>query len=120
NCLGLGYGSKAWPPQTHFTFPHDRGSLAEATLRCVGVGKCRQYEGGVMCPSFRVTRDEEHSTRGRAHVLWEMTRGEVIRDAWRDEHVNSALDLCLSCKGCMSHFPFNVDFPTYQSEFLSP
>ena len=61
-----------WEPHTHFRFPQDHGSLAHATLRCVGVGKCRHYEGGVMCPSFRVTREEEHSTRGRAHLLWEM------------------------------------------------
>ena len=117
--LRLGLDYKPWQPETHFKFPHDHGSLAEATLRCVGVGKCRQHEGGVMCPSFRVTREEEHSTRGRAHLLWEMTRGEVIRDRWRDEHVKSALDLCLSCKGCKSDCPVNVDVATYKAEFLS-
>ena len=117
--LRLGADYKPWQPQTHFKFPHDHGSLAEATLRCVGVGKCRQHEGGVMCPSFRVTREEEHSTRGRAHLLWEMTRGEVVRDRWRDSHVKSALDLCLSCKGCKSDCPVNVDVATYKAEFLS-
>jgi Fe-S oxidoreductase len=117
--LRLGANYKPWQPETHFKFPHDHGSLAEATLRCVGVGKCRQYEGGVMCPSFRVTREEEHSTRGRAHLLWEMTRGEVIRDQWRDTRVKSALDLCLSCKGCKSDCPVNVDVATYKAEFLS-
>ena len=117
--LRLGADQKPWQPETHFTFPHDHGSLAEATLRCVGVGKCRQYEGGVMCPSFRVTREEEHSTRGRAHLLWEMTRGEVVREQWRDLHVKSALDLCLSCKGCKSDCPVGVDVATYKAEFLS-
>ena len=72
---GSGAGYHPWQPDTHFKFPADDGSLAKATLRCVGVGKCRQYDGGVMCPSFRVTREEKHSTRGRAHLLWEMTKG---------------------------------------------
>jgi Fe-S oxidoreductase len=117
--LRLGANYKPWQPETHFKFPHDHGRLAEATLRCVGVGKCRQYEGGVMCPSFRVTREEEHSTRGRAHLLWEMTQGEVIRDQWRDARVKSALDLCLSCKGCKSDCPVGVDVATYKAEFLS-
>jgi FAD/FMN-containing dehydrogenase/Fe-S oxidoreductase len=104
---------------THFHFPDDNGDLALATLRCVGVGKCRRDEGGVMCPSFRATRDEEHSTRGRAHLLWEMTRGDVLRDGWRDEHVKDSLDLCLSCKGCKSECPVGVDVATYKAEFLS-
>ncbi|HYA26246.1 MAG TPA: FAD-binding and (Fe-S)-binding domain-containing protein, partial [Terriglobales bacterium] len=103
--LRLGADYRPWEPQTHFQFPQDHGSLASATLRCVGVGKCRQYEGGVMCPSFRVTREEGHSTRGRAHLLWEMTQGQVIKDGWRDEHVKQSLDLCLACKGCKSDCP---------------
>jgi FAD/FMN-containing dehydrogenase/Fe-S oxidoreductase len=115
--LGVDYGP--WQPATHFKFPHDHGSLAAATLRCVGVGKCRESSGGVMCPSFRVTLEEEHSTRGRAHLLWEMTKGEVIRDGWRDQHVKSSLDLCLSCKGCKSDCPVAVDVATYKAEFLS-
>ena len=73
--LRLGAGYSPWEPETNFKFAADHGSLAEATLRCVGVGKCRREEGGVMCPSYRVTREEEHSTRGRAHLLWEMTQG---------------------------------------------
>jgi FAD/FMN-containing dehydrogenase/Fe-S oxidoreductase len=117
--LRLGAAYKPWQPGTHFKFPQDNGSLAQATLRCVGVGKCRQYEDGVMCPSFRVTREEEHSTRGRAHLLWEMTQGEVIREKWRDPHVKSALDLCLACKGCKSDCPVGVDVATYKAEFLS-
>ncbi len=117
--LRLGAGYQPWAPPTHFQYPEDHGSLAHATLRCVGVGKCRQDAGGVMCPSFRVTRDEEHSTRGRAHLLWEMTKGDVIRDGWRDEHVKDSLDLCLACKGCKSDCPVGVDVATYKAEFLS-
>jgi FAD/FMN-containing dehydrogenase/Fe-S oxidoreductase len=117
--LRLGEHYRPWEPQTHFKFVEDHGSLAHATLRCVGVGKCRHYEGGVMCPSFRVTREEEHSTRGRAHLLWEMTQGEVIRDGWQDENVKRSLDLCLACKGCKSDCPVGVDVATYKAEFLS-
>jgi len=117
--LRLGAEYHPWEPQTHFRFPEDHGSLASSTLRCVGVGKCRRYDGGVMCPSFRVTGEEQHSTRGRAHLLWEMTKGEVIRDGWQDEHVKESLDLCLACKGCKSDCPVGVDVATYKAEFLS-
>jgi FAD/FMN-containing dehydrogenase/Fe-S oxidoreductase len=117
--LRLGADYDPWEPKTHFQFPEDQGSLANATLRCVGVGKCRRYEGGVMCPSFRVTREEEHSTRGRAHLLWEMTQGDVVRDGWQDERVKESLDLCLACKGCKSDCPVGVDVATYKAEFLS-
>jgi len=117
--LRLGAGYRPWQPATHFKFPADDGSFAKATLRCVGVGKCRQYDGGVMCPSFRVTREEKHSTRGRAHLLWEMTNGGVIKGQWQDEDVKSSLDLCLSCKGCKSDCPVAVDVATYKAEFLS-
>jgi FAD/FMN-containing dehydrogenase/Fe-S oxidoreductase len=117
--LRLGPNYEPWQPETHFKFPDDHGSLASATLRCVGVGKCRRYEGGVMCPSFRVTREEEHSTRGRAHLLWEMTQGEVIKDRWQNEAVKESLDLCLACKGCKSDCPTGVDVATYKAEFLS-
>jgi FAD/FMN-containing dehydrogenase/Fe-S oxidoreductase len=117
--MRLGAGYQAPQLGTHFQYPADHGSLAHATLRCVGVGKCRHYEGGVMCPSFRVTREEEHSTRGRAHLLWEMTRGDVITGGWRDESVKESLDLCLACKGCKSDCPVGVDVATYKAEFLS-
>jgi Fe-S oxidoreductase len=117
--LRLGAGYEPWDPETHFQFPHDHGSLAHATLRCVGVGKCRREEGGLMCPSWRVTHEEEHSTRGRAHLLWEMAKGDVIRDGWHNEDVKQSLDLCLSCKGCKSDCPVGVDLATYKAEFLS-
>jgi FAD/FMN-containing dehydrogenase/Fe-S oxidoreductase len=117
--LRLGPNYAPWEPQTHFQFPQDHGSLSHAALRCVGVGKCRREEGGVMCPSWRATHDEEHSTRGRAHLLWEMTQGEVIGDGWRSEEVKHSLDLCLACKGCKSDCPVSVDVATYKAEFLS-
>ena len=122
--LRLGPNYAPWEPKTHFQFPLDHGSLSHATLRCVGVGKCRREEGGVMCPSWRATHEEEHSTRGRAHLLWEMTQGParedaIIRDQWRSEEVKQSLDLCLACKGCKSDCPVAVDVATYKAEFLS-
>jgi FAD/FMN-containing dehydrogenase/Fe-S oxidoreductase len=122
--LRFGASYSPWEPKTNFQFLDDHGSLAQATTRCVGVGKCRREEGGVMCPSYRATHDEEHSTRGRAHLLWEMTQGDgrkdgIIRDGWRSEEVKQSLDLCLACKGCKSDCPVGVDVATYKSEFLS-
>ncbi|MCP3799411.1 FAD-binding oxidoreductase [Allokutzneria sp. A3M-2-11 16] len=96
---------------------HDKGSFAGAIRRCLGVGSCRQ-SSGTMCPSFQVTGDEVHSTRGRARVLSEMLRGEFIAEGWRSEAVRDALDLCLSCKACKSACPVNVDMATYKAEFL--
>jgi FAD/FMN-containing dehydrogenase/Fe-S oxidoreductase len=110
---------KMWKPETHFKFPSDHGSLADAASRCVGVGKCRSDEGGVMCPSYRVTREEEHSTRGRARLLWEMASGDVLKGQWRDEDVKESLDLCLACKGCKSDCPVAVDMASYKAEFFS-
>jgi FAD/FMN-containing dehydrogenase len=105
---------------THFQFPEDGGSFFEAAGRCFGVGKCRHTEGGVMCPSFMATREEQHSTRGRARLLFEMmsTAGPVS-NPWRSEEVKEALDLCLACKGCKSDCPVRVDMATYKAEFLS-
>ncbi len=104
---------------THFTFPDDDGSLAQASLRCLGLGECRKHDGGSMCPSYMVTLEEQHSTRGRAHMLFELLQGEVISGGWHDKHVKKALDLCLSCKACKSECPTNVDIATYRAEFLS-
>jgi FAD/FMN-containing dehydrogenase/Fe-S oxidoreductase len=106
-------------PKVHFAYPEDGGSFAHAALRCVGAGKCRDTEAGTMCPSYMVTLDEEHTTRGRARVLFEMLQGEVITDGWRSKEVHEALDLCLSCKGCKGDCPVNVDMATYKAEFLS-
>lgn len=117
--LGTDYNPAPMPPNAHFSFAGDNGSFAQATLRCVGVGKCRRLDGGTMCPSFMVTREEEHSTRGRAHLLFEMLEGNPIEDGWHDEHVKDALDLCLACKGCKGDCPVQVDMATYKAEFLS-
>ena len=105
--------------KTYFQFPEDHGSFAEATERCFGIGKCRGLNGGTMCPSFMVTREEQHTTRGRAHLLFELMRGDVLRDGWRDEHVKEALDLCLGCKGCKGDCPVSVDVASYKAEFLA-
>jgi FAD/FMN-containing dehydrogenase/Fe-S oxidoreductase len=123
--LRIGAAYDPAQPQTHFAFQDDRGSFARATLRCVGVGLCRrehvETEHDVMCPSFMATREEQHSTRGRAHLLWEMMRGEgsPITGGVRDIHVKRSLDLCLACKGCKSDCPVNVDMATYKAEFLA-
>jgi FAD/FMN-containing dehydrogenase/Fe-S oxidoreductase len=120
--LRLGADYKPWNPETYFKYPDDNGSFAHAALRCVGVGKCRRTDGegeqNTMCPSYMVTREEMHSTRGRTHLLWEMMNGNLITD-WHDEHVKEALDLCLSCKGCKGDCPVNVDVATYKAEFLA-
>ena len=117
--LRLGADYKPLEPETHFKFPDDDGSLAKASLRCVGLGACRKSDSGSMCPSYMVTLEEEHSTRGRAHMLFELLQGEVVRDGWNDDHVKKSLDLCLSCKACKSECPANVDIATYKAEFLS-
>ncbi|HEX9106314.1 MAG TPA: FAD-linked oxidase C-terminal domain-containing protein, partial [Longimicrobiales bacterium] len=117
--LRLGTDYRPANPETHFQYPEDEGSFSRATLRCVGVGECRRHEGGTMCPSYQVTREEKHSTRGRAHLLNEMLRGETLADGWKNEEVKEALDLCLACKGCKGDCPVNVDMATYKAEFLS-
>ncbi|MEV0809824.1 FAD-binding and (Fe-S)-binding domain-containing protein [Micromonospora sp. NPDC050200] len=121
--LRLGVDYNHGDVQTRFRYPDDSGSFGRAVLRCVGVGKCRREHGGVMCPSYMVTREEEHSTRGRARLLFEMldgtARGGVIGDGWRSDAVRDALDLCLACKGCKADCPVNVDMATYKAEFLS-
>jgi FAD/FMN-containing dehydrogenase/Fe-S oxidoreductase len=116
--LRLGTDFAPPPVKTRFSYSPDNGSFAHAVTRCVGIGKCRRTEGGVMCPSYMVTREEKHTTRGRAHLLWEMLNGEEL-ELWRDKEVFEALDLCLSCKGCTHDCPVNVDMPTLKAEFLS-
>ncbi|MET1072392.1 MAG: FAD-binding and (Fe-S)-binding domain-containing protein [Umezawaea sp.] len=106
------------PTRTALALHADGGDFAGATRRCVGVGKCLNTSGGVMCPSYRVTGEEQHSTRGRARLLFEMLNGEVVRDGWRSTEVRDALDLCLGCKGCKRDCPVDVDMATYKAEFL--
>ena len=117
--LRLGSDYRPQKLETHFAFAGDDGSFAKATLRCVGVGACRKEDAGTMCPSYMATREEKHSTRGRAHLLWELLQGEVLPDTWANEDVKEALDLCLSCKACRTECPTNVDLATYKAEFLS-
>jgi FAD/FMN-containing dehydrogenase/Fe-S oxidoreductase len=117
--------SPATPQDLFFRYTRDGGSFAQAANRCVGVGKCRHHDnkgGAVMCPSYQVTLEEEHSTRGRARLLFEMlnSRGDSpVSDGWRSEAVRDALDLCLACKGCKTDCPANVDMATYKAEFLA-
>ncbi|HEY3728159.1 MAG TPA: FAD-binding and (Fe-S)-binding domain-containing protein [Solirubrobacteraceae bacterium] len=107
------------PVSTQFRFPADGGSFASAAERCFGVGACRD-QNAVMCPSYQVTLEEKHSTRGRARLLFEMLRSDSpLQDGWRNEEVKEALDLCLACKGCLHECPVRVDMATYKAEFLS-
>jgi FAD/FMN-containing dehydrogenase/Fe-S oxidoreductase len=106
------------PLRTKLALHADDGDLAAATRRCVGVAKCLNTSGGVMCPSYRVTREEKHSTRGRARLLFDMLNGSVVRGGFRSTEVREALDLCLSCKGCKRDCPVDVDMATYKAEFL--
>ncbi|CAN5502979.1 FAD-binding and (Fe-S)-binding domain-containing protein [soil metagenome] len=100
-------------------FHADGGDFRSAVGRCVGVGKCVSTQGSaLMCPSYRATRDERHSTRGRARLLQEMVAGSLSADGWRSQAVREALDLCLACKGCVSECPTAVDIATLKSEFL--
>ncbi len=117
--LRLGTAYNPPQPETHFHYEADQFSFANATLRCVGVGKCRREDGGTMCPSYMATHEEMHSTRGRARLLFEMLQGDPLAGGWRDDHVKEALDLCLSCKGCKGECPINVDMATYKAEFLA-
>ncbi|RZI45010.1 FAD-binding oxidoreductase [Herbaspirillum sp. HC18] len=114
--LGTEYNPPTLP--VHFHYPADKGDFSRTLLRCVGVGECRK-KSGTMCPSYMATGEEMHSTRGRARLLFEMSRGEVIHGGWRNETVHEALDLCLSCKGCKGECPVNVDMATYKAEFMA-
>ena len=97
----------------------DGGDLRQAVERCIGVGKCvSRQPGTAMCPSYRATGEERHSTRGRARLLQEMAAGSLAADGWRSTEVRDALDLCLSCRACVSDCPTGVDMAAYKAEFL--
>jgi FAD/FMN-containing dehydrogenase/Fe-S oxidoreductase len=117
--LRLGAAYRPAQVKTYFSFPEDHGHFPETTLRCVGVSKCRKDDSGTMCPSYMATREEKHSTRGRARLLFEMLRGETLKDGWKNDYLKDALDLCLACKACKSECPINVDMATYKAEFLA-
>jgi FAD/FMN-containing dehydrogenase/Fe-S oxidoreductase len=118
--LGTSYSPR--PVETRMFFAGDKGDFGRSVLRCVGVGECRK-KGGTMCPSYMATKEEMHSTRGRAHLLFEMLNGEreggVLKKGWQEPAVKEALDLCLSCKGCRQECPVKVDMAAYKAEFLS-
>ncbi|HLK52453.1 MAG TPA: FAD-linked oxidase C-terminal domain-containing protein, partial [Candidatus Angelobacter sp.] len=117
--LRLGATYRPAPVKTYFSFSDDHGHYPESTLRCVGVSKCRKEDGGTMCPSYMATREEKHSTRGRARLLFEMLRGDPLEGGWKNEYVKEALDLCLACKACKSECPIQVDMATHKAEFLA-
>jgi FAD/FMN-containing dehydrogenase/Fe-S oxidoreductase len=117
--LRIGTGYRPANVTTHFRWPKDQRSFPRAILRCVGVGECRRGSDGTMCPSYRVTMEEQHSTRGRARLFWEMLQGKVITGGWKSAEVKESLDLCLACKGCKGECPVTVDMATYKAEFLS-
>ena len=121
--LRLGPEHRPQRPTTRFAFPQDNASFNHAVERCIGMGRCRAGFGNdataVMCPSYRASGEERYSTRGRARLLFEMLRGEVITDGWQSEEVKEALDHCLACKGCRSDCPTHVDMATWKAEFMS-
>ena len=104
--------------QTFFSFSDDNNKISRALERCVGMGKCRSYTTP-MCPSFQATSQERFSTRGRAHLLHEMLRGEVIKDGWDNQEIAHSMEHCLSCKACKSDCPTQVDVATYKAEFMA-
>ncbi len=118
--LRAGPGYKPVTLATRMTFLSSEGDgFTRATERCIGMGKCRSAEGGTMCPSYRATKEERYSTRGRGRLLNEMLRGEVITAGWQSEDVREALEMCLACKGCRSDCPTHTDMASYKAEFLS-
>ena len=114
--FGAGYQTPA--PATVFDFSENKG-FGGAVEMCSGVGLCRKTREGTMCPSFMVTREEAHSTRGRANALRLAMRGELGDAKLSDRGVHEVLDLCLECRACKSECPVGVDVARFKSEFLS-
>ncbi len=117
--LRQGDGHRPATPETWFRYTRDNGSFGEAVSRCVGIGACRKQNHGTMCPSYMATGEEQHSTRGRAHLLWELMHGNILTGGWRNSAVKAALDLCLSCKACKTECPAQVDVATWKAEYLA-
>lgn len=110
-----------WNPRavsTHFDFASE-GGLAGAALKCVGIGKCRKTDAGAMCPSYMATREEKHSTRGRARIILEALAGDTLPGGFTDPALKEALDLCLACKACKGECPSSIDMAAYRAEFFS-
>lgn len=106
-------------PSLNFSYSEDEGHFGRTTERCIGLGKCLKQDTGTMCPSFMATHDEKHSTRGRAHLLHEMIRGDVMTQGWKDPEIHDAMSLCLSCKACKTECPVGVDMAAYKAEFMA-
>ena len=118
---GRGWAPGLAPAREGLRLLHDEGDFGQAVHRCTGVGKCLadgRGSGAVMCPSYQATRDEKDSTRGRARVLQEMVDGRLVTGGYAAPEVHEALDLCLSCKGCLNDCPTGIDMATYKSEVL--
>jgi len=115
----LRYGPDYQTPSVDSTlhFIDDAKGFGRASERCIGMGKCRSASGA-MCPSYQATGEERYSTRGRAHLLHELMRGDVIQDAWDNTDVADSLEHCLSCKACKSSCPTKVDIAAYKAEFM--
>jgi Fe-S oxidoreductase len=101
--------------ETYFSFAEE-GSFAKAASACDGNGLCRRARGGAMCPSYRVTREERHATRGRANALGAAIRGEFDMN---DPELHETFSLCVSCKACRHECPSNVDVARLKSEYLA-
>ncbi len=113
---GAGYATPS--PATFFDFS-DHAGFGRAVEMCSGVGLCRKKREGTMCPSYMVTREEAHSTRGRANTLRLAMAGQLGDAKLSDEGVHEVLDLCLECRACKSECPVGVDVARFKSEFLS-
>ena len=115
----LRYGDSYQTPSepSHFHFRED-GSFAAAVEMCTGVGDCRQRLVGYMCPSYRATLDERHSTRGRANALRLAMTGQLGEHGLADRNVYGVMNTCLACKSCKSECPSNVDMARLKGEFL--
>jgi FAD/FMN-containing dehydrogenase/Fe-S oxidoreductase len=107
----------ARPLPTRLSFEKTGGMLGAAD-RCMNIGVCRKGSTGVMCPSYMATREEEHSTRGRANALVHALSQPDPRAALGDGRLHGILDLCLECKACKSECPLGVDMASMKSEFL--
>ena len=114
--VGANYAPR--PVNTHFDFSSE-GGLAGATLKCVGIGKCRKTGSGTMCPSYMATGNELYSTRGRAHLIHEALTSDLLGRSFNDDTLYESLELCLSCKACKSECPASVDIAAYRAEFLA-
>ncbi len=114
---GTDYRTSNEPTDTAFDFSA-QGGFAGAVELCSGVGACRKTTGGTMCPSYMVTRDEDHSTRGRANLLRLVMSGSLPSDGLVNDDLEKALDLCLQCKACKTECPSNVDMSKFKAEYL--